>query len=138
MNTYALGVAAAVLAIAAVSLAACGAGGDDDDSVPISASDQLSVADRPAPQGTAAASKPAGGAAVTQSESGGRGAPVLASQFERKVILNATLQLDVPNVGQSFNDAGRIAQLAGGYVEKSTFTAITEGKADGPRAATSD
>ena len=138
MNSQTLRFAAlVVLAIAAISFAACG-GGDDDDSALSSASGVLSLDDRAVPQGTTAASKPAGGLAVPQSETGAGagGAPALAGQFERKVILNATLQLDVPNVGQSFSDAGRIAQLVGGYVEKSTFTAITEGKADGPRAAT--
>lgn len=53
---------------------------------------------------------------------GTRALPDSSADFGRKVIVNATMSLNVKDVQAAFTEANRLARGAGGYVEKSGFT----------------
>jgi Domain of unknown function (DUF4349) len=46
----------------------------------------------------------------------------LPSQAERKIIYNATISLEVTDLSRAFSEVGAIARVAGGFVEKSSFS----------------
>ena len=48
--------------------------------------------------------------------------PDASAEFARKVILTATMNLNVKDVQAAFSEANRLARSAGGYVEKSSFS----------------
>ncbi|HLF72016.1 MAG TPA: DUF4349 domain-containing protein [Dehalococcoidia bacterium] len=64
------------------------------------------------------------GGAVAPSASPVASSPstALASVDDRKIVQQATLKLQVKNVGDSFAEVGRIATAAGGFVGGSNFT----------------
>ncbi|MBA4181766.1 MAG: hypothetical protein C0506_14345 [Anaerolinea sp.] len=53
---------------------------------------------------------------------GTTGLPAGSADFARKVIINATMSLNVKDVQAAFGEANRLARSAGGYVEKSSFS----------------
>lgn len=52
---------------------------------------------------------------------GGSGLPAPAAALDRKIIQNASLDLAVEDVDRAFNEVGRIASSAGGFVASSSF-----------------
>lgn len=107
-------------ALAAGALAACG----DDDNVGLDESSGASAdAVKALPPGEAfqGRSDTVAGSAPAAPANGGS-QPALPSVSDRKIIFNATLGLEVPEVGRAFNEVGRIAQVNGGFIERSTFS----------------
>jgi hypothetical protein len=81
-----------------------------------------------APARTDANSAPAttdASAAPDSGSSGGAGS--LPGLLDRKVILNATLAMNVNDVSGAFDEASRLVRASGGYVEKSSFIASALG-----------
>lgn len=110
-----------IAGVAMIGAAACGGdAGDDDDSGAM------------AQGGTSAsgAAYEASGESVAPPRSvidglgGNDGAP-LGSVLDRKIVVNGTLSLEVPDVAGAFSEAGRLARNAGGFVEESRLTART-------------
>src|SRR5512146_2517803 len=60
-------------------------------------------------------------ASVAQAPSGAA-ADALGSSTDRKIVQTATMSLQVKDVGGSFEDVGRIATGAGGFVASSSFS----------------
>lgn len=114
------------LAVAALAAGVAGCGADNDEAMTLdgtgglpSASESFTVNDSAAaPAGTQVAALP------PQSAGGSEGSPALAlpAQLDRKIVYNATINLQVGDVGTAFSDASSIARVAGGYVEKSSFS----------------
>jgi hypothetical protein len=50
------------------------------------------------------------------------GGGTLASTIDRKIVSTASIQMQVENVGGSFEEVGRIATSAGGFVASSSFS----------------
>ncbi len=70
---------------------------------------------------TGTAEKPASGTNLTTS---GGGLPLpagAAATLERKIIFTANLSLSADDVSTSFNEVGRLARSAGGFIEKSSL-----------------
>ncbi|MEP7215509.1 MAG: DUF4349 domain-containing protein [Anaerolineaceae bacterium] len=67
---------------------------------------------------------------------GSGGLPASTTDFARKVIISATMSLNVKDVPVAFAEASRLARAAGGYVEKSSFINVTENK-DAPQRTAS-
>lgn len=125
MKTTSMILAALGAMLLPLALVACGGTGDDDDDDGVavpgreSAGEGSSVAPQPpsfAADGDKAAGGDSGGA--TESEPG---APLSSASLERKVIFNATLDMEAENVPGTFNEVGRIARTAGGFIEKSNL-----------------
>lgn len=60
--------------------------------------------------------------------------PSSSADFERKVIVNATMSLHVTDVPAAFSEANRLARAAGGYVERSSMSGVTGEKDTNLRA----
>jgi hypothetical protein len=74
-----------------------------------------------APRPAEAESRAAGGAG--SAGQGPAGAPpVLQTSIERKIVQTASMQLQVEAVGAGFEEVGRIATAAGGFVASSKFS----------------
>ena len=104
-------------------LAACGDDDSDDSALPSSGGGE-SVAARTSASDAPVAPGPDGGASQNNADSIGG----------RKIIFNASLGLEVPDLGLAFNDLGRVAQTNGGFIEKSSFASGSD--TDLNRAAT--
>ncbi len=73
----------------------------------------------------AAGSAPSNGpnvASVAQAPSTAGGTDALGSTTDRKIVQTATMSMQVKDVGGSFEDVGRIATGAGGFVASSSFS----------------
>jgi len=72
---------------------------------------------------------PSGNALTSTTAASGSGGTTgsLPGLLDRKVILNATLALNVNDVSGAFDEASRLARANGGYVEKSSFVASALG-----------
>jgi hypothetical protein len=67
----------------------------------------------------------AGGAGASKSTPPGQAPPApdaLGDSLDRKIVQTASIQLQVKEVGASFEDVGRIATGAGGFVASSSFS----------------
>lgn len=131
-------VVAAVFAIGIVGYVA-GQGGDDASEFPTSGGSAGSFGDKDMvrddfggqaapPVGVASdgdaseeARNSAPAAGAPESAPGGAGA-ALASSIDRKIVSTASIQMQVENVGGSFEEVGRIATAAGGFVASSSFS----------------
>lgn len=112
-----------VLAALATGLVACG---DDDDDAGVSASSER------ASLATSGAAADAGGAFRADAPApGGDGGtnPGVVSSLDRKIVFNAKVRLETGDVARTFNEVGRLAVLAGGFVEQSSFGGQGEGRA---------
>lgn len=123
----ALGVIAAV-AIAcsgsATDLAPTDGGGSSGEDGGVNADDSFFL-----PAGDkAVAATPVAAESRAASGSSGKGQttvgapPVLQTSIERKIVQTASLQLQVEEVGAGFEEVGRIAMAAGGFVASSKFS----------------
>ena len=75
----------------------------------------------PAPAETESrASSGSGGSSNAQGPVGAP--PVLQTSIDRKIVQTASLQLEVEDVGGGFEEVGRIATAAGGFVASSKFS----------------
>ena len=63
------------------------------------------------------------------------GLPGTSADFARKVIVNANISLNVKDVPAAFAEANRLAQGAGGYVERSSFINVNDNKDEPQRTA---
>ncbi|MGD9935427.1 MAG: DUF4349 domain-containing protein [Dehalococcoidia bacterium] len=111
----------AMAALLALGLGACG---DDDDDAAFSAA---------AAQDNAAPESASSRADALYSGSGATGEgdttnPGVASALDRKIVFNATIDLEADDVGRAFNEIGRIATVAGGFIEQSSFAAVANGR----------
>ena len=127
----------------ALLAAACGGGGNDDSAPPGSSKEELSIssnsrADAPAPGATQAVSVESFANSLAGGTNGGlaSGSQSQVSSFDRKIIFTTSLDLSVPDVTNSFNEAQRLARVSGGYVEKSNLSVRNSDKPDEPRYAT--
>ena len=127
----------------ALLAAACGGGGNDDSAPPGSPKEELSIssnsrADAPAAGATPAASGESFANSLAGGTNGGlaSGSKSQVSTFDRKIIFTTSLDLSVPDVTNSFNEAQRLARVSGGYVEKSNLSVRNSDKPDEPRYAT--
>jgi Domain of unknown function (DUF4349) len=129
MDTRARPALAVLGTIAAITLfAACGDDTADGDSAAIASGATDSYAPGAQTAAEVAAAPASGGASPP-----GETAP-LPSQVERKIVYNATINLEVTDLASAFNDVSTIARSAGGFVEKSSF-AEGEGEEDTGRGA---
>jgi hypothetical protein len=80
--------------------------------------------DLPAPEAIkSGATSSAGSAGSTaQAPAAGPGSDALASTADRKIVQTATMSLQVKDVGGGFEEVGRIATGAGGFVASSSFS----------------
>jgi hypothetical protein len=73
--------------------------------------------------GVADSASPAGaGSSVAPGTAPQSGSSDLGSTVDRKIVSTASLDMQVDNVGGSFEEVGRIATSAGGFVASSSFT----------------
>jgi hypothetical protein len=136
--------AVAALALAAIVLAARGGGappatvepagdGEPPDSVQAQIDRALGREGRvmPAPAvaggervpgGPEQAKSAAAPVPAAQDGAGSSGGDALASTAERKIVQTASMRLQVKEVGAGFEEVGRIATAAGGFVASSSFS----------------
>lgn len=67
-------------------------------------------------------SKPGASNAAGGGTTGGGGAPTLGAADDRKIVQTATMRLQVKEVGGSFEEVGRIATSASGFIASSNFS----------------
>jgi len=107
-------------------LVACGGGDDDDDGVmvpqPGADGEAASLESKPptfAADEDKAVRESAGG--VPADDPGSGEPPLSSASLERKIIFHATLEMQAENVQGTFNEVGRIARVAGGFIEQSSL-----------------
>lgn len=99
-----------------------GGGGTADTLAPEAATASSGTAGRSVAESAKNQSAPAASADASSGGSGTTAMPDSSADFARKVILAATMNLNVKDVQAAFSEANRLARSAGGYVEKSSFS----------------
>jgi len=120
--------AIAALAVAALTLAACGDDDDDDGGF----TGGVSQESRDSGRAGATPGAPASGD-VAADNGDSTGLPAIDPG--RKIIFDAKLTLTADDIERSFSDASALARTNGGYIEKSSYANSTDGT-NGPRSAT--
>src|SRR3990170_6641241 len=73
-----------------------------------------------------AAPSPLGPEEVAGPSAAGASLQLAGASIDRKIIQTASLSLQVKAVGEAFQEVGRIAAAAGGFVASSSFSTVEE------------